>query len=149
MLLGFIISERGIEAKPEKISAITRMGLIQSIKGVQRVTRCLALLNHFISRLGERGLPLYRLLKKADHFEWTTEAQEALDVVKLLLTKDPILVPHIDGEPLLLYIVATTQVISAALVVEREEEGHALKVHRLMYFISEVLSDSKTRYSQI
>ena len=35
MLLGFIISERGIEANPEKISAITRMGLIQNIKGVQ------------------------------------------------------------------------------------------------------------------
>ena len=42
-----------------------------------------------------------------------------------------------------------TQVVSATLVVEREEEGHALKVQRPMYFISEVLSNSKTRYSQI
>ena len=33
MLLGFIVSERGIEANPEKISAITRMGPIQNIKG--------------------------------------------------------------------------------------------------------------------
>ena len=78
--------------------------------------------NCFISRLGERGLRLYRLLKKADHFKWTPEAQEALDTVKQLLTKAPILVPPTDGEPLLLYIVATTQVVSAALVVEREEE---------------------------
>ena len=39
--------------------------------------------------------------------------------------------------------------VSAALVVEWEEEGHALKVQRPVYFISEVLSDSKTRYSQI
>ena len=37
----------------------------------------------------------------------------------------------------------------AALVVEWEEEGHAFKVQRPVYFISEVLSDSKTRYSQI
>ena len=74
MLLGFIVSERGIEANPEKISAITRMGPIQNIKGVQRITGCLAALSQFISRLGERGLPLYRLLKKADHFEWTAEA---------------------------------------------------------------------------
>ena len=44
---------------------------------------------------------------------------------------------------------ATTQVVSATLVVEREEEGHALKVQRHVYFISEVLSDSKTRYPQI
>ena len=53
MLLGFIVSERGIEANPEKISAIIRMGLIQNIKGVQRVIGCLAALSRFISRLGK------------------------------------------------------------------------------------------------
>ena len=63
--------------------------------------------------------------------------------------KASILVPPIDGEHLLLYIVATTQVVIAALVVEQEEEGHALKVQCPVYFISEVLSDSKTRYPQI
>ena len=149
MLLGFIISERGIEANLEKILAITRMGLIQNIKGVQRVTGCLAALSQFISRLGERGLPLYRLLKKADRFEWTSEAQEALDMVKLLLMRAPILVPLADGESILLYIAATTQVVSATLVVEQGDEGHTLKVQRSVYFISKVLSDSKTRYSQI
>ena len=70
-------------------------------------------------------------------------------MVKLLLMKASILVPPTDGEPLLLYIAATMQVVSAALVVEREEEGHALKVQRHVYFISEVLSDSKTHYPQI
>ena len=70
-------------------------------------------------------------------------------MVKLLLTKPPVLVPPSDGESLLLYIAATTQVVSAALVVEWEEEGHTFKVQRPVYFISEVLSDSKTRYSQI
>ena len=70
-------------------------------------------------------------------------------MVKQLLTKTSILVPPTVGEPLPLYIVATTQVVSAALVVEQEEEGHALKVQRPMYFISEVLSDSKTHYPQI
>ena len=70
-------------------------------------------------------------------------------MIKQLLTKAPILVPPIDGEPLLLYIAATTQVVSAALVVEREEEFHALKVQCPMYFISDVLSDSKTCYPKI
>ena len=42
--------------------------------------------------------------------------------------KAPILVPLTDGEPLLLYITTTTQVVSAALVVERKEKGHTLKV---------------------
>ena len=70
-------------------------------------------------------------------------------MVKQLLTKASILVPLTDGEPLLLYIATTTQVVSAALVVEREEEGHALKVQPPVYYISEVLSNSKTRYPQI
>jgi hypothetical protein len=59
MLLAFIISKHGIEANPKKISAITRMGPIQNIKGVQRIMGCLAALSHFISCLNERGLPLY------------------------------------------------------------------------------------------
>ena len=70
-------------------------------------------------------------------------------MVKCLLTKAPILVPPTDGEPLLLYIAATTQVVSTALVVEQEEEGHALKLLCPVYFISEVLFDSKTHYPQI
>ena len=74
MLLGFIISELGIKANPKKVLAITRMGSIQNIKGVQRVTGSLAALSRFISQLGKRGLPLYRLLKKTDHFEWMSEA---------------------------------------------------------------------------
>jgi hypothetical protein len=57
MLLGFIIFKRGIEANPEKIAAITNMGLIKNLKGVQRVMGCLAALSRFISRLGEKGLP--------------------------------------------------------------------------------------------
>ena len=59
---------------------------------------------------------------------WTPEAHEALDKLKVLLTKALILVLPAKGEPLLLYVAATTQVVSAALVVEQEEEGHALKV---------------------
>ena len=149
MLLGFIVSERGIEANPEKIAAVLKMGLIHNLKRVQKVTGCLAALSRFIARLSERGLPLYKLLRKADHFEWTAEAQEALDKLKVLLTNAPILVPPIDLEPLLLYLAATTQVVSSALVVERVEEGHVLKVQRPMYFVSEVLSDTKTRYPQI
>ena len=54
MLLGFIVSEHGIEAHTVKISAITKMGPILNMKGVQKVTGCLAVLGHFISRLDER-----------------------------------------------------------------------------------------------
>jgi hypothetical protein len=71
MLLGFVLSESGIEANPEKISAIMDMGLIKNLKGVHRVTGCLAALSRFITRIGEHSLPLYKLMKKTDHFTWT------------------------------------------------------------------------------
>jgi ribonuclease HI len=149
MLLGFIISERGIEANPEKIVAITNMGPIKDLKGVQRVMGCLAALSRFISHLGEKGLPLYRLLRKTERFTWTPEAEGALGNLKALLTNAPILVPPAAGVALLIYVVATTQVVSAVVVVERQEEGHALPTQRPVYFISEVLSKTKIRYPQI
>jgi len=91
MLLEFIVSERGTEANPEKVSAIANMGPIRNLKGVQRVMGCLASLSRFNSRLGEKGLPLYRLLRKSEHFSWTPEAQEAFDKLKTLLTNPPLL----------------------------------------------------------
>jgi hypothetical protein len=53
---------------PEKIEAIMRMEAPRSQKKVQRLTRCMAALSNFISRLGEKGLPFYKLLKKVDKF---------------------------------------------------------------------------------
>jgi hypothetical protein len=99
MLLGFIVSERGIKANPEKISAITKMGPIRDLKGVQRVTGFLAALSRFISCLDEKALPPYHLLKKSEHFSWTLEAEEALAKLKAMLSNSLILVPLTTGEP--------------------------------------------------
>jgi len=75
MLLGYIVSQRGIEANTEKFSATTKMEPIRDVKGVQKVTVCLATLSSFILRLREIALPLYRLLKKVERFAWTVEAE--------------------------------------------------------------------------
>jgi hypothetical protein len=149
MLLGFIVFERGIKANLEKIAATTKMSPIRDLKGIQRVTGCLVALSRFISCLGEKALPLYRLLKKSKHFSWTLKAEEALMKLKATLSNSLILIPPATGEPLLLYVAATTQVVNAVLVVERAEEGHALLIQRPVYFISEVLSETKVRYPQI
>ena len=106
-------------------------------------------MNRFLSRLGERGLPFFKLLKRQDKFEWTTEAAEALENLKHYLQSPLILTAPLPSEELLLYIAATTHVVSTAIVVELPEEGHAYGVQRPVYFISEVLSESKVRYPSI
>jgi hypothetical protein len=127
-LLGFIVSNREIEANLVKISAITDMGASATIKDVQKLTGCMAALKRFISRLGERGLPFLKLLKRRDKFQWTEEAERALQDLKHHLQSPPVLTAPLLGEDLLLYIAATTHVVSSAIVVERSEEGHAFGV---------------------
>jgi hypothetical protein len=120
-----------------------------TIKDVQKLTGCMAALNRFLSRLGERGLPFFKLLKQQDKFEWTTEAAKAPENLKHHLQSPPIFTTPLPGEELLRYIASTTHVVSTAIVVECPEEGHAYGVQRPVYFISEVLSESKVRYPSI
>jgi hypothetical protein len=127
-LLGFIISHRGIEANPEKISAITKMKHPTCIKDVQKLTGCMADLNRFISKLGERGLPFFKLLKHQEKFVWTPEADQALEQLKDFMSKPPVLTAPRKKEQLLLYLAATAHVVSTAIVVERQEDDHAYPV---------------------
>jgi hypothetical protein len=105
----------------------------------------MAALSRFISRLGERGMPFYKLLKKVDKFQWTIEAQEALEALKKFLTTPPVLKPprratsDQPAKDLLLYISCTIHMVSTTLFVEQAEEGHAYPVQHPVYFISEVL----------
>lgn len=112
MLLRFLVSERSIEANLEKVIAITNMRPIWDLKDVERVMGCLASLSRFMSCPEERGLPLYKLLRKIDHFKWSVEVEEALNDLKNVLTRTTILVSLEYKEPLLLYVAGTTQVVS-------------------------------------
>ena len=145
-LLGYLVSARGIEPNPEKIQALLTMKEPTNLRGVQQITGHLAALSRFISRLGERALPFYQLLKKTEKFEWTAEAREAFADLKRTLSTSPILAVPKEREPLYLYIAARSNVISTALVVERAEEGKMHGVQRPMYYLTEVLTASKQRY---
>ena len=63
ILLGNIISHHGIEANLEKMVAVTNMKPPTYVKDVQKLMGCMVALSHFISRLGQKGLPFFRLLK--------------------------------------------------------------------------------------
>ncbi|KAJ3698316.1 hypothetical protein LUZ61_002021 [Rhynchospora tenuis] len=119
--LGFIISERGIEAHPDKCQAVVNLKSPKSIKEVQGLTGKIAALSRFISKSAMLCKPFF------DEY----------------LSTPPIISRPIKGEPLFLYISTTDDAISAALV--REEEG----VQKPVYFISRILRDAESRYPMI
>jgi len=69
--------------------------------------------------------------------------------LKVFLTSAPVLTAPQPNKDLLLYIAATDRVVSTVLMVERDEPDHVYRFQRPVYFISEVLNESKTRYPQI
>jgi hypothetical protein len=107
------------------------------IKDVQKLTGCMAALNRFISNLGERGLPFFKLLKHQEKFVWTLEADQALAQLKDFQSKAPVLTAPHKKEQLLLYLATTAHVVCTTIVVERQEDGHAYLVQRPVYFVSE------------
>ena len=123
------------------------MKLPTCLKDVQKFTGCLASLSRFVSRLGEKALPLYQLMKKSTGFTWTPQADAAFNDLKGMLSTTPILASPLPNEPMLLYIAATNQVVSMVIVVEREEEGKT--VQRPVYYLSEVISISKQSLSTL
>ena len=116
--LGFMVSQRGIEANPDKIQAILNMEPPKNIKEVQSLTRRVATLNRFVSKAIDKCLPFFKVLKKA--FEWTDKCQKALQDLKVYLTIAPLLSPSIPGEELYLYLAMSPHAVSLALV---REEG--------------------------
>src|SRR3954454_9658479 len=120
-LLGFLVSHRGIEANPEKITAITSLAKPKCVNDVQRMAGRIAALSRFISRLGEKAIPLYQMLKKTDNFVWSDTTNEAFEDLKRQLANPPVLAALVDKEPLLLYVAASAMPISVSIVVERKE----------------------------
>ena len=137
--LGFMVSQRGIEANPDKIRAILEMQPPKTTKDVQRLTGRVATLNRFMSRSTDKYLPLFKTLKKA--FEWTDECQQAFEELKKYLTEPPLLSPSKQGEELYLYLAVSPTVVSSALI--REEERWQLPA----YYTSRTLRGAEERYT--
>ena len=78
-LLGFFVSQHGIEANPDTIKAIEQIEAPKQIKDVRRLTGCVDARSRFISKSVERALPFFKILKKAGPMEWTPEAEAVGD----------------------------------------------------------------------
>ncbi|XP_052152557.1 uncharacterized protein LOC127770800 [Oryza glaberrima] len=119
-LLGFLVSERGIEAIPKKIEAIQQMKPPSSVREVQKLAGRIAAISRFLSKAAKRGLPFFKTLRGAGKFRWTPECQIAFDELKRYLQSPPALVSPTPGSELLLYLAASPVAVSVALVQETE-----------------------------
>ena len=141
--LGYVVSERGIEANPEKIKAILELPSPTTLKEVQQMVGKLIVVNRFISRSAERNLPFFKLFRKSNLFEWTSECEQAFQNVKSYLASPPLLAKTQPGDTLYLYIAVGAKTISSVLV--REEGGTQAPV----YYLSRILTSAERNYLSI
>ena len=93
--LGCMVSQRGIEANPEKVWVILDKTSPKTIKEVQKLTRKIVALNRFVSRATDKCLPFFKTLKQA--FTWTDECKIAFQELKCYLSNPPLLSPSKGG----------------------------------------------------
>ncbi|XP_016199409.1 uncharacterized protein LOC107640401 [Arachis ipaensis] len=141
--LGFMITQRGVEANPEKCQAVIQMKSPGCIKDVQRLAGRLTALSRFLGASAARALPFFNLMRKGMTFEWTPACEEAFNHFKEILVAPPVLGKPRAGEPLYLYLSVTEEALAAVLV---REEG---KTQQPVYFVSRVLQGPELRYSKL
>ncbi|KAK4403212.1 Retrovirus-related Pol polyprotein from transposon [Sesamum angolense] len=118
--LGFMVTQRGIEANYLKIKAIIDMKAPTNVNEVQKLMRMIASLSHFISKAVEKSLPFFKVLRKQKKFEWDTSCQLAFEELKEYLAELPLLVKLIQGDTLYLYLSTTPKPLALYSFVKRE-----------------------------
>jgi len=137
------LTERGIEANPDKCASILVMRSPSTIKEVQQLTGRMTTLSQFVSASGERGHPYFQCLKRNNRFVWTRECEEAFVKLKEYLASLPVLCKPQVGTPLRLYFAVTEKALSAVLVQDQDQ------VQKPIYFVSKVLQGPEVRYQAV
>ena len=142
--LGFMVTQRGIEANPSQIKAILESQAPDSRKSVQQLTGRLAALGRFISRSTDRLKPMFDTLKGGRHTGWNADCDRAFDAIKTYLSKPPTLTSPVNGEALYIYLSVSETAVSAALFKEDED-----KKQKPVFYVSKSLLEAETRYSRL
>ena len=140
--LEFMLTDRGIEANPDKCATIIAMRSQTSVKEVQQLTGRMAALSRFVSA-GEKGHPYFQCLKRNSRFAWTDKCEATFLKLKEYLATPPELCKLVAGVPLRLYFAVTERAISSVLVQEQDQ------VQRPIYFVSKALQGPETRYQSL
>nr|XP_025635758.1 uncharacterized protein LOC112729828 [Arachis hypogaea] len=132
--LGFMITQHGVEANPEKCRAILEMTSPKNLKDIQKLTGRLTALSRFLEASAQKAIPFFKLMKKGAPFKWETECEEAFQHFKRVLAELPILTKPQTGEILYLYLSITEEALAAALIRENEKKRTKTPSRRLRQY---------------
>jgi len=122
-LLGFVVSEKGIEIDLDKVKAIQELSPPRTQKEVSGFLGRLNYIARFISQLTEKCDPVFRLLKKHNPGEWDEECQRAFDKVKQYLSNALVLMPSNPDKLLILYLAVFENSMGCVLGQHDSQEG--------------------------
>jgi len=137
--LGFILTNRSIEANPDKCEAIMKMRSPANLKELQRLVGKLNSLARCLPILAERTKPIVKLLKKSETFEWNEQCERAFSQIKSMTAEPPILVKPVLAQPIIVYLATLHEAIGVALIQENPEQ-------KPIYFVSKSLKNVETIY---
>ena len=123
------------------MKAIIKVKSPKTMKKVQSLTGKVATLNRFVSRVMNKCMPFFKVLKRAS--QWTNECEKALEKLKEYLTKPPLLSPSVMGEKLYLYLAVSNIAVSSTLI--REEEN----VQKPVYYTSQAFQGVEANYLRL
>ena len=138
--LGFMVTQRGIEANPAQLKAILESPTPASRKEVQQLTCRLVALGRFISRFTYRLKSFFATLKGANRAGWNEEYDEALTAIKQYLVEPPVLASPEADKTLFVYLAVSDVSVSVALFKEDEN-----KKKRLIFFVNKSSTDAETQ----
>ncbi|GAU46380.1 hypothetical protein TSUD_280790 [Trifolium subterraneum] len=118
---GFYLTERGIDANPNKFRAFTEFPTPNDKKSIQTLNGMLTALSQFIAKSAQHALPLFKLLRKESAFEYTGECEQAHQHLKMALSEPSVLSRPDVGEVLYLYLAIASEGVSATLIRETLE----------------------------
>ncbi|KAI5351635.1 hypothetical protein L3X38_004526 [Prunus dulcis] len=142
--LGFMISQRGIEANPEKIQAILDMTIPKTVKDIQSLTGRVAALTRFISKATDRCAPFFKALKGTKRsITWTAECEATFSELKEYMGRAPLLSTPEHGDILVVYLSVSASAVSSVLIRSKDNAEHPV------HYVSKALQDAEVRYPDI
>ncbi|PKI51576.1 hypothetical protein CRG98_028038, partial [Punica granatum] len=144
-LLGFMVSEHGIEVDTDKVKAIKELPPPSTVREVRGFLGRLNYIARFIANLTDKCQPLFRLLRKNAAMEWDHESQKAFDTIKAYLIRPPILVPPVPNRPLILYLTVSRQSLGCML----GQEDESTRTERAIYYLSKKFTEGESNYPKI